>query len=210
MMHRCRSASALREAVGVVFLLGGIVLSTAAQDWELAKNKDGIKVYTKELEHSSIDAFKGVMYVKTTVERMDFILHNLDQHKEIFPDTEELKILERGEDWLIQYSLTNAPWPADDRDGIYKMTFSRDQKTGALYSIGKSMPDYLPEKESVVRIPHSISQWRVIPEKDGLMMIEYEVEAKPGGNIPDWLANTATTEVPYNTLYNLREVLKNN
>jgi len=107
----------------------------------------------------------------------------------------------------IQYSHTNAPWPVSDRDGVFEVSIEINPSDGSLYSNAKALPDYLPEKDGIVRIQKSTSSWKAIPKSNGQIRIIYEVEAEPGGNIPEWLANSAASELPYNTFVNLRKVL---
>lgn len=198
----------------IIFLATAIgsLLSAAdlvGQDWQLKKERDGIKVYVKDIAGSDFDAFRAEMIVKTTPNAVGKILRNQDQFAHIFPDTETLKILSRdGDKSLIQYSRTAAPWPLDDRDGIYQMTFY-PLSNGGFYSLGKALPDHLPTYDGVVRIRKSKSIWRAEPNPDGSVKISYEVEAEPGGSIPDWLANSAVTEIPFRTMSALRsELLK--
>ena len=65
----------------------------------------------------------------------------------------------------------------------------------------------MEEEDDIVRIQKSNSSWTVTPKSEGKIQIIYEVEAEPGGSIPDWLANSAASELPYNTFINLREAL---
>lgn len=175
----------------------------------MVKNATGIKVYVRSEANSSFDSFKAEMTVSASMERMIYILQNLHLHRNIFPDTEELKILERNENQsLIQYSRTSAPWPVDDRDGVYEMKFKYSLDKKEFRADAHALPDYLPEKEGAVRIKSSKSLWIVEEIGNGQLKITYEVSADPGGSIPSWLANTAATEIPYQTFVNLRKELQ--
>jgi hypothetical protein len=182
--------------------------SSIAQDWNLVKSANGIDVYTRENPNSNFNAFRAEMTVTSNVAEMEYILKNLDKYKDVFLDTEELIILKRiSQNKHIQYSHTNAPWPVSDRDGVFEVSIEINPSDGSLYSNAKALPDYLPEKDGIVRIQKSTSSWKAIPKSNGQIRIIYEVEAEPGGNIPEWLANSAASELPYNTFVNLRKVL---
>jgi hypothetical protein len=184
--------------------------SSIAQDWNLVKSANGIDVYTRENPNSNFNAFRAEMTVTSNVAEMEYILKNLDKYKDVFLDTEELIILKRiSQNKHIQYSHTNAPWPVSDRDGVFEVSIEINPSDGSLYSNAKALPDYLPEKDGIVRIQKSTSSWKAIPKSNGQIRIIYEVEAEPGGNIPEWLANSAASELPYNTFVNLRKVLSN-
>lgn len=185
------------------------LLPASAQDWHLKKNADGIQVFTKDVEDSGFDAFKAVMTERASVEDVLKLLKDVEHYDRIFPDMVEARLLRReGDSVQYQYTRTGAPWPVSDRDGVFKMIFRRDVHTGAMVSDAEAVPDYLPQKDGVVRIQYSRSHWRLIPEGDGMLRIEYEVQADPGGNIPEWLANSAAVDVPFKTFENLREVLR--
>lgn len=191
-----------------IFLLIVLLNSAMGQEWNLVKTADGIDVYTRENPNSSFNAFRAEMTLETTIEEIEYILKNLDKYKDVFPDTEELTILKRiNENKHIQYSHTDAPWPVSDRDGVFEVTFEKSPSDGSLVSTARALPTYIPEKNGIVRIQKSTSSWQAMPKENGKIQIMYEVEAEPGGNIPEWLANSTVSELPYNTFVNLRKVL---
>lgn len=189
-----------------------MVLSTVpgwSQDWKLRKNEDGIKVYTREVKSSSFNAFKATMTVEATVEDLVNVLKNMDDNYHIFPDTKKIEILDRPNDSTqIHYSLSDAPWPVDDRDGIYKLVFHENRKTGKVTVYSTAIPDYLPEVDGVVRIKQSSNTWVFTPKKNGKVKVLYEVQAEPGGAVPNWLANSMAVDIPFDTFVNLRKVLE--
>ncbi|MCO4807291.1 MAG: hypothetical protein KC456_11950 [Flavobacteriales bacterium] len=179
-----------------------------AQSWDLRKDEDGIKVYTKVNDGHPFDSFKAEMKINLTVPEITKFLKHMDEHPEAFPDTKEIRILERPNDSTqIQYALTDAPWPVSDRDGIYKLVFQYNKKTGQLVTKAKALPTYLPEIEDVVRIALSDTYWIATPIDEKSIKLEYIVHADPGGNIPEWLANTAAVDVPFDTFINIRKAL---
>lgn len=192
----------------LILMVIGEAQPLLAQNWELRKNEDGIRVYTRPVKGSSFDAFKAEMVLETSVDELVSIIRNIDKHAHIFPDTKEITILDRPTDSThIHYSVTNAPWPVDDRDAILILEFKRNPKTGVVVITSSALPNYLPEKEDMVRIVKSTNAWTFIPEGAGKVRIIYEVQAEPGGSIPDWLANSAAVDIPFETFVNLRNEL---
>jgi hypothetical protein len=51
------------------------------------------------------------------------------------------------------------------------------------------------------------SEWRIIPQADGKVLVENEYSSNPGGNIPDWLTNTQSVESPMETFSNLQTIV---
>ena len=178
------------------------------QEWELRKNEDGIKVYTKPIKGDGFDSFRAEMELNISVSRIEDFLRHMDKYRDAFPDTKELEILSRPNDSTqIQYALTDAPWPVSDRDGVYELVFHIDKSSGNIKTVAKALPDYLPRKEDVVRIEKSNTFWIVESLGANKCRLEYIVHADPGGNIPEWLANSAAVDVPFNTFYNIKKEL---
>jgi len=192
----------------LTFILLFITVQVGAQDWKLAKNEDGIKVYTRPNQSSSFDSFKAIMMVDYSVDQVTEILMHTDEHRDMYPNSRDYKVLKRPSDsTLIQYSVSETPWPVDDRDGIYEMVFKTERKTGVFNVFSRALPTYLPEKEDIVRITLSDTRWTVTPKGDSKALVEYMVTADPGGSIPSWLANSAAVDVPFQTFVNLRKEL---
>ena len=194
--------------ISLISILTILFLSSFCQDWELRKNEDGIKVYTKPTKGDGFDSFRAVMEINLRVSEIEDFLRHMDKYRNAFPDTKELEILERPNDSTqIQYALTDAPWPVSDRDGVYELVFHVDKKTGNIQTVARALPDYLPKKEDVVRIEKSNTFWNVDKIDDNKSRLEYIVHADPGGSIPEWLANSAAVDVPFDTFYNIRKAL---
>lgn len=180
----------------------------SAQEWRLRKNEDGITVHTRPVAGSDFEMFRAHMVVKAKPEAVYAILKNLDKHPGMFPNTDHIKIVKvLNDSSQLQYSITEAPWPVSDRDGIFKMTFYRNRKTGGFSVMSEAAPDFMPEKEDMVRIRTSKSSWKVEPIENGQVRITYEVNTDPGGAIPDWLANYAAVDIPFESFQNLRAKL---
>jgi hypothetical protein len=56
---------------------------------------------------------------------------------------------------------------------------------------------------------HSVKGKGVFEQlSEGQTQVTFEQHANSGGNIPAWLANSAVTDVPYNSLNNFRNLFK--
>lgn len=197
---------------GQIVLLLCFLLNSSqirAQEWELKKNENGVKVYTRPNPNSGLNSFRAVMNVDVSVRTMTLFLKNIDKYPHALTNTKEIKILRRPNDSTqIQYVRTDLPWPVSDRDGIYQLTFSTNRSTGVVTSTGEALPNYLPEKKDIVRIKQSETYWIITPLSANSCRLEYIVHAEPGGSIPDWLVNSAAVDVPFDTFVNIRNELK--
>jgi len=192
------------------FFLGGFLLTNPlfSQNWELEKDKEDIQIYTRTVAGYAIKEYKAITTLKTTVTKLTNLLKDHENLKSWFVKCPMSKRLKKvSEDEYYVYFLNDAPWPVSDRDNITKMNFELLDNGTQLIHL-KGVPDYLPEKSDIVRIPRMQAKWMFEPQANGMVKITQQVLADLGGRIPAWLANFAIVEAPFETLSNLRKELK--
>ncbi len=191
-----------------VILLAGIEYLSAQQNTELKKDKNGIKVFSREIEDSDFDSFTANMVVDGTVNTFVAVIKDM----EIFPDwgynIVSVEILETSGDTLqIYYSEASAPFPFKNRDGIYLNHFRWIADSNTLFVDIELLHNYLELKDNLVRVSGN-GYWRVQQLDNNKLDITFHMYINSGGNIPSWLSNMFIDEAPYNTLLKLRDVMK--
>ena len=73
----------------------------------------------------------------------------------------------------------------------------------------KGVPDFIPEKQGVVRVPLIDGLWTLEPVENNYIIVTYQLVSDPGGNIPFFLANYFVIDVPFETLLKLRNEVNN-
>ncbi len=191
------------------FGLALFALSLPAQNWELKKDKNGIKVYTKDVPGSNFKAFKGTTVLKAELSQVLAVIKDVEGYVDWMPNSKQAEELHHPADHhQIYYMATKAPWPVSDRDGVYQFQIEHDHGSNTTTVEIEALPDYLPEKDGHVRITRTDGFWRLEDLGDGRIDVHYEVLAEPGGNIPAWLAQSKVVSVPYDTLMGLKERVK--
>ena len=71
-----------------------------------------------------------------------------------------------------------------------------------------AVPDALPENKDYVRVRQLEGAWNIMPLSENRCRVVFRLHIEPGGEIPSWLANIAVIDTPYNTLKNMREMVK--
>jgi START domain len=184
-------------------------IAIAQTDWQLKVDKEGIKVYTKQMENSPLKAVKTVCTINTSLTILTALLLDINNTPEWVYATKKISLLKQVSlSDLIYYSEIEIPWPVSNRDFIVLLKVTQDQKTKVVSVIGDNKPDYLPAVKNVVRIKRSYSKWLISPLPNGQVKIEYILEVDPGGVIPAWLINMFATKGPYETFKKLREEVK--
>lgn len=194
-------------------LLIGICLCSISQGfsqdvWKIAKEKNGITIYTKSIEDSSLKSFKATVYFNCTIERIVHEILNLNDFMKWGYKIKEVDLLEREGDTIqIYYASSKAPFPFKNRDGIYKNTFKWNSEIETLNITIDALHDYLPEKENNIRVKGR-GFWQIDVVSINKQFVTFEMHLDPGGSIPAWLTNMFVTDSPYSTLQKLKEIVE--
>ena len=175
-------------------------------DWKLAKDKDGIQVYTRSVLDYGLKEYKVTMTVTATKDEVRSMISSVDQYVDWMFQISHAEIVSNSENELVTYVIQNTPWPAKNRDICTRLVFI-DLPSGALQVDIHCTPDEIDLKDKCIRVPKIKGHWLVESLDDGQVKITQQVAADPGGNIPDWMANAVVTENPYKTFRNMKQVL---
>lgn len=190
--------------VKLVILFSFLLNPSVNEGWELKKDENNIEIYTRPNKESSFDEFKGITNLyNCTLNDVVELLMDVESYEVWFPDCMNPKILEQKNDFHhVHYSETKAPWPAQDRCGVYeqKAVLSHGGKRAVV--VVTALPEYPLEVKKMVRITEAVGKWN-LEEENGTVKVIYQFKGNPGGGIPAWLANTFVVKHPYDTLENL-------
>lgn len=177
--------------------------------WEKVKEKNGITVYTRKREGSGFKEFKAVMLIRTSLSSLIALVDDIEASPLWIDTCKEGTLLRRvSPKETYTYTVNDAPWPVRDRDAVVHNIIEQDPQSGVVTIRTTAVPDYIPEKPDLVRVKKIDAYWRFTPLGDGLVELVYNVYNDPGGNLPAWLVNSAAISQPYNTLINLKEIIK--
>jgi len=191
----------------MLFLLPGYLSAQAG--WEQKMDREGIKVFMRQMDNSPLKAVKTVCTINTSLSVLTAVLLDIPGSAEWVYATRKIAVLKKNSpSELVYYSELNIPWPVTNRDFIVLLTVTQDQKTKAVTVLGDNKPDYLPEYKNIVRIQRSYSKWLITPLQNGQVKIEYILEVDPGGSVPAWLINLFAGKGPFETFKKLREQVK--
>lgn len=191
------------RAIGLIVLL---CLAAPAWGWELAREQEGIQVYTQKIEHSPIAEALAIITVESTLPALAALIMDADRQQEWIDSVDESRLLQQVSDREIYlYTVSRAPWPVADRDTVVSSELSQDRRSGIVTIRSLAAPDFLPPAEGLLRIREVDSTWKLIPRSDHKVELCYRMHSDPGGQLPAWLVNSVVVNQPYNTLKNLRE-----
>ncbi len=177
-------------------------------DWELKKDKDGIKVYTKHIEGSGLKAIKATTTFHASLETCAAILRDIDHLTDLFPDTKLAKKISQSGNDQVHYLEMDAPWPVTDRDGAFRLVYTYDAVKQTLVVDAKMVPDAYPVQDKYIRLSKGGGTWTFKRLDASHTSLDYYFHGEPGGNIPTWLANSVVEENPLRLLQNFHKLVK--
>lgn len=189
----------------VLFTANGF--ATSELKWEKFDEEDGITVYRADIKNSPIVAFRGIGEIETSIMNVTSILSNTDRKLHWVAKIKEAKLLRTlGTYEVVEYNHTNAPWPIQDRDFVFKaqLTPSKDWKQITI-EINSTTDDLMPPKKSIVRGEILQSKFVLTQISPNKTKVQLEILADPKGLIPKWLANIFQKQWPLKTLQNMRK-----
>lgn len=188
----------------LIALIGPSLAAHAqSNDWAFAKESEGVKVYTRSVPGLTLKAYRAVTTYEATAEAILAEITDADQCCAWQDRCTEGKLIRRiDENRYIGYTRIEIPWPLDDRDLVVKVEVQR--QGDRIVCLMQNAPDAYPRQEGVVRMPRFEGRWELIPLPNGQTKVINEGITSPGGDIPDWLANSGVVDTPLATLINLR------
>ena len=176
----------------------------AQNSWELKKNANAIKIYTRTTSSSDIKEFKATTEIDAP---LDTILNKLiigpKYTKNCLPDINYF-VEKINKNQSIYYSYKDLPWPAKDRDVVTLLTINRiDNKTVTLTLNGS--PYHLPEKDKTIRVKNFTGHWILKEDENRKTSVTHELFLDPEGQIPSFIINTLLVNAPYKLFRDLHK-----
>ena len=182
---------------------------TAQGDWELSKDKNGIKVYTSTDATSKFKMLKVEAVMHGTLQKLTTILQEVGNTKSWVYSTKESYVIKRfNANEILYYSQTALPWPVNDRDVAILMKITGDYKNNTLKVVAANAPNAIAEKKGIVRIPYFNATWDVKYDGANKLSIIYFLKMDPGGSVSPSVTNLFISKGPFETFTNLAELLK--
>ena len=176
--------------------------------WKLKKDIEGIKVYLRASKSSALKELKTVTRYKASLTSIVQLVSDKESYPKWVYGCSKSYYLKRIKDnESYHYQETDTPWPLSNRDLIVHNIVLQDSATRVVTIQSTGYPDYIPQKQGIVRVPHFHAYWKFTPLPKNEVEAEYVMSLDPGGEIPDWVVNLAVSEGPVKTLKNMQELL---
>src|SRR5258708_303449 len=189
----------------VVFLFPGSV-AFAQSSWELKKDKDGIRIYSRTANDSKFNELRAVFDLSGNFGQIRSILEDVSHYKDWVYSTSSSRLMERRSDSeMVYYSEISVPWPLSNRDFCSDTRIWMDVGAGQLRISSRNLCDFTPLKDHLVRIPFLRAEWFISMPSPASLHVEYTLAWNPGGGIPAWVANLFCTTGPLKSFTELKK-----
>ncbi len=195
-------------SLAVLFLI--ITFSIKSQEeWKQIEDSEGIKVYAKPKGEENLVEVKATMDTEGLLLSFYIIFSAVENYNDWMYSVSSTKIVERqNRNNFIYYLVADFPWPAKDRDAIIQMSIQKHPDNKIIKVKTHSVNGIIPEKEEYQRFDVIEASWECKQTGFNELNITYNGVIDPGISLPDWLMNNIYALGPFNSMKNLRDLLK--
>ncbi|MEO5891583.1 MAG: START domain-containing protein [Ferruginibacter sp.] len=179
------------------------------EDWNLKKDKNGIKVFSRKIKDHKLDELKVECIINGRLSQLAAVLFDVNNQYQWVYKTSKSQLLKAiSPTDVFFYSEIECPWPFDNRDLVIHMNMTQRPADKVMTIEAKSVNNYLPEKNKLVRIKYSNATWIITPINSKQFKIDYRIQIDLGDGVPGWLVNLFSVNGPYESFSNLKEKIK--
>jgi hypothetical protein len=189
--------------------VGSTLLPSAAAakgKWEFVDRERGITVTRRWEKDRQYPTFRATCRIKCNPWDVVAVVQDAARHTEWVHDCSESRLLKLLDTTTgIMYNRTKVAWPAKDRDLIIRGTVDELSPDVELKVRFKAIQSKLVAKPSgVIRIPVLHGHWYLVQMSENDTLTEYQVNADPGGELPTWIVERSSRDMPMITVTNMR------
>lgn len=195
-------------SLSVATLCLAIASQAQADEWALARDKNEIRVYTKPVAGSELNAVRGVTTVESSLGKLVTLIRDPSLRPlwdNFCGDTYLFKEISAEEE--LVYLHSKMPWPVSDRDMVNRVTWQQDPESLVVTMRSVATRDLLGPVRGRVRVTQAVNDWQLTPLAGGLVEISTTVHLDPAGPLPSWLINSLSIESPYDVLKQLKTLV---
>lgn len=198
--------------LSIVSFMMPVVSYAASSSWELSKDSDGIKAYTKSVKGTNHLAFRGVTVMNGTVDKLLAIhrdvssmpvwLHSCYEPITLEDENPQSRIIHMKNSVPAIGMLINL----SDRDLVVRQEVT-EHTDKHVYITLTGLPTKIPEAKGFVRVMKFDGHWSFTQINATQVEVEYEGIIDPSGVVPSIVTNRFVEDTPYESLRKLRAYL---
>ena len=170
------------------------------QSWELKKDQDSIKVYIRDVDDNTKE-YLAETIINSDIDNIFKTITDFDNSYRWMYKLNSSKILEKSDTLMYVYFVVDMNWPLKNRDLISDAVITQNENK--IRIVMNSYPDYMPEKEKLIRIKQSISIWNLEKIDDEYTKVALQSYAVVEG-IPTFIMDLFILDSPMYSMTQLR------
>lgn len=192
------------------FFAVSITAQSSQPDWQIIEDYDDIRVYSATVSGSEIIKVKTEVLIAASMETIRLILDNAHQRHQWVPHLDHSKVLQQpSNSERLEYSRFIAPWPASDRDFVYRIQMQKKSDKQLVFQMRSEVNQLMPEQTGIVRAELVESTYTMTALSPEQTQVELIFHADPKGWLPVWIINIIQRHLPFMMLKNLRSRAEN-
>ena len=193
----------------LIFFSGGFCACLGQEAWKERINRDGIRIYSKQIAGSKLNIIRVDCTISASLSQFVALILDVDAGADWLYSTKSSSLVKKvSPSELYYYSEINFPWPAANRDFVGHLRVSQNRDTKTVTIDAENVAGFVPEKKGVIRIVSSTGKWTLTKKENNQLVVEYILQADPGGTLPSWITNLFDTKGPFETFKNLRQKIQ--
>lgn len=197
------------RSAALIFSFLLVAVCSFGQDWKLRTDKNGIRVYSRQVPGSKINALRVEADFAASASQLVAVIMDINTSTDWLYSTKSatlLKTVSPAE--VYYYSEVSFPWPASNRDFVAHIKVNQNPATKVINVHAENVATMVPEKPGIVRVKQSIGNWYITPINRNNIHVQYELQVDPAGALPAWLVNMLSTKGPFESFKSLRTHLE--
>ena len=181
-----------------ISLVAGTALSILAaepaqtEDWKLAKETNGVSIYSRTHSGSKLKEFKAIGEIAANSTTAHNVIDDVAAYPSFMPYTKECRVIKQEKNSLITYQRLS-PKIVSDRDytlRIEKKSWPVEDELAYSNRWEQANEEGPPEQPGVFRVKLCEGSWLLEPQGPNKTRATYYVFSDSGINVPVFLANT--------------------
>lgn len=160
----------------------------ASSEWSLEKDRQGIKLYTRQVEGSPFTEVKATAVVRAQIEQVMAVFGDGDGCAEWRGNCKSSRILRQpGEHERYIHLVLDLPWPLSDRDMVLRSLSNVDKKAQTVTVDIASVDGEYPEQDYVRASTRAHYSLQLL--EPGKIALTYIVHVNLGGDLSPGIIN---------------------
>lgn len=188
------------------------VIDASDAQWQKIRDEDGIQVYSIAVQDTAIVKARAKAIINAPLEKIERLVDDFAQRPQWVPYLQHSEIIEKiSPSEHIEYSLFSAPWPASNRDFVYRVQRLQQRDGNRLqlsYRMQSVEHEAIPLQPGLIRGEIFSSVYRLTPISAGQTSVELIYHADPKGWLPNWIVNIIQRAFPFRMMQKFRRQLE--